>query len=73
MKHPKHPKLTPVESTALQGYHYDAATSTMTVKFHSGHTYHAKVSPEVHRAFLDAESKGGFWHKKLKKLEWEEL
>ena len=73
MKHPVHPKLTPVESTALKGYHYDPKTSTLTVQFHSGHTYHAHVSAEVHQAFVAAESKGGFWHKKLKRLEWEEL
>jgi len=69
-------KLTRLHgSEAFTHHFYDPKTKVMTVKFASGHTYQANnIPPEVSQAFLDADSKGGHWHKSLKtKFEWSEV
>lgn len=51
-----------VESSAIRSVGYDDALALLEIEFTSGdvYRYHA-VAPSVHRALMDAESKGRFF------------
>lgn len=54
--------LTPVESSHIAAIGYDAATQTLLVEFKGrGTTAYDKVPPDVHEAFMAAESKGKYF------------
>ncbi len=51
-----------VESTAIQDIRYDEARSKLFVTFSDGDAYvYVGVPGEVHRSFIDADSKGRFF------------
>jgi lysyl-tRNA synthetase class 2 len=51
-----------VESEAISDIDYDAARAKLFVRFSDGDQYvYVGVPGEVHRSFLDAESKGRFF------------
>lgn len=51
-----------VESTAIQAIDYDDAREKLFVRFSSGERYlYVGVPGDVHRSFLDADSKGRFF------------
>lgn len=56
-----------VESTAIQDIDYDAEHAKLLVRFVSGELYvYVGVPGEVHRSFIDAESKGGFFQSEIR-------
>ncbi len=56
-------KLHDVESSMMNTIGYDEATKTLLIVFNSGKTYeYADVPADVFAEFLDAESKGQFFH-----------
>ena len=56
-----------VSSSNIRSIGYDAWTGSLEVRFHSGGIYqHYDVPATLHREFLDAGSKGGFYHRNLK-------
>ena len=51
-----------VESEAISDISYDEERSKLFVKFHDGDEYvYVGVPGEVHRSFVDADSKGQFF------------
>lgn len=40
------PAIKPVKSSNVDGYHYDAATKTLAIKFKTGKTYHYSGVPQ---------------------------
>jgi hypothetical protein len=56
-------ELTPLKSTNLEGYHYDAKTKVLTLGFKGGarHTY-ADVPPLKVDALASAVSPGTYFH-----------
>ena len=53
-----------VSSSNLADVTYDGATSTLTVRFHSGRVYaYANVPANLHAALMSAASKGRFFHR----------
>lgn len=58
----------PVSSSNVAAVGYDDTTSTLGVRFHSGHEYHYSGVPRsVFDAFLGASSKGQFLDQQIKK------
>jgi hypothetical protein len=56
-----------VESTAISEIDYDAERSKLCVRFVSGERYvYVGVPGEVHRSFVDAETKGGFFQSEIR-------
>lgn len=56
-----------VESTAIQAIDYDASHEKLFVHFTSGERYlYVGVPGEVHRSFVDAESKGSFFQAEIR-------
>lgn len=56
-----------VESAAISEIDYDAERSKLFVRFVSGERYvYVGVPGEVHRSFLDAESKGRFFQSEIR-------
>lgn len=56
-----------VDSAAIQAIDYDEAHEKLLVRFRSGERYiYVGVPGEVHRSFLDAESKGGFFQAEIR-------
>jgi len=56
-----------VESTAISEIDYDAERAKLLVRFASGEHYvYVGVPGEVHRSFLDAESKGRFFQAQIR-------
>ena len=56
-----------VESTAISEIDYDAERTKLLVHFHSGERYvYVGVPGEVHRSFVDAESKGRFFQRAIR-------
>jgi len=56
-----------VESTAIREIDYDDARAKLLVRFESGESYvYVGVPGEVHRSFLDADSKGGFFQAEIR-------
>lgn len=63
--------MTPVTSSQVEAVGYDAERRTLSVIFTRGpgHVYHyPDVSPEVHAAFVGAESIGKFFGQHIKAL-----
>jgi lysyl-tRNA synthetase class 2 len=51
-----------VESAAIRDIDYDASRAKLLVRFVSGERYvYVGVPGEVHRSFIDADSKGRFF------------
>ena len=59
----KHTELT---SKMLKSYGY--ADGVLEAQFHNGKIYSYPVSPELHKAFTEAESKGSFFAKNIRQL-----
>ncbi|HSV02267.1 MAG TPA: KTSC domain-containing protein [Phenylobacterium sp.] len=56
-----------VESTAIREIDYDAGRAKLLVRFVSGERYvYVGVPGEVHRSFLEAESKGSFFQAEIR-------
>ena len=56
-----------VESTAISEIDYDAQRTKLLVRFVSGERYvYVGVPGEVHRSFVDADSKGRFFQQKIR-------
>src|SRR3954464_4941190 len=56
-----------VISSALVSLNYDAASRNLEIRFVNGRTYrYSNVSPEVHEALLNAESKGAFFNAQIR-------
>ena len=56
-----------VESTAISEIDYDADRAKLLVRFASGERYvYVGVPGEVHRSFVDAESKGRFFQAQIR-------
>lgn len=61
------PKLTPIESSSLNGYHYDPNSRVLTVQFSSGaHYSYDDVSAERVEALSGAKSPGGYFAAKIR-------
>lgn len=56
-----------VDSTAIREIDYDAERSKLLVRFESGERYvYVGVPGEVHRSFIDADSKGRFFQAQIR-------
>ena len=56
-----------VDSTAIQEIDYDEERSKLLVRFQSGERYvYVGVPGEVHRSFVEAPSKGGFFQAEIR-------
>jgi hypothetical protein len=56
-----------VDSAAIQTIDYDNERAKLFVRFASGERYvYVGVPPEVCRSFLDADSKGRFFHAEIR-------
>jgi hypothetical protein len=56
-----------VDSSAIQAIDYDGARAKLLVTFASGEEYvYVGVPGEVHRSFLDADSKGRFFQAEIR-------
>lgn len=69
-------KLTPVDSSQVARIGYDEVSRILAVQFKHGRMaiYHyPDVSPEMHRAFMGAESKGVFFREHIKALPFEKF
>lgn len=64
----------PVSSSNILSIGYDQDSQTLEVEFTnmSVYQYHG-VSPEVHEAFMAAESKGAFLHQTIKQYPFVKL
>lgn len=58
---------TKVESSNIAAIGHDSETSTLEIEFNTGAIYQYKpVSFKLYRELMDAESKGKFFHKRIK-------
>lgn len=56
-----------VDSAAIQAIDYDADRAKLFVRFQSGERYvYVGVPGEVHRSFVEADSKGGFFQAEIR-------
>ncbi len=56
-----------VKSSVIAAVSYDEVKRTLDVEFRSGAVWrYLDVLPEIHRAFLDADSKGRFYNAKIR-------
>ena len=56
-----------VDSTAIQAIDYDEGRAKLFVRFTSGERYvYVGVPDEVHRSFVDADSKGRFFQAEIR-------
>jgi lysyl-tRNA synthetase class 2 len=56
-----------VDSTAIQEIDYDAERAKLLVRFASGERYvYVGVPGEVHRSFVEADSKGRFFQAEIR-------
>jgi hypothetical protein len=56
-----------VESAAISEIDYDAARTKLLVRFRSGERYvYVGVPGEVHRSFVEADSKGHFFQQQIR-------
>ncbi len=56
-----------VDSTAISEIDYDEERAKLLVRFSSGERYvYVGVPGEVHRSFVDAESKGRFFQRRIR-------
>jgi lysyl-tRNA synthetase class 2 len=55
-----------IDSTAISSIDYAARHRRLLVRFHSGERYaYDRVPAEVHRSFIEAESKGRFFQAEI--------
>lgn len=60
-------EFTSVESTNIDGVHYDDQAAAFTVKFKNGGVYRYEgVSAPIYQEFMDAESKGKYLNSTIK-------
>lgn len=60
-------KRTAVESSNIASIGYDPATQILEVEFKSGGVYsYRKVSDDIYRSLMKAESKGSYFHKAIR-------
>jgi KTSC domain len=56
-----------VESSSLASVGYDGSSRTLEVEFRNGGVYqYLGVSPSLHRALMNAESRGAFLNTRIK-------
>ena len=56
-----------VESAAIHEIDYDAERAKLLIRFTSGERYvYVGVPGEVHRSFVEADSKGRFFHAEIR-------
>lgn len=56
-----------VDSTAISDIDYDAERTKLLVRFQSGERYvYVGVPGEVHRSFVEADSKGRFFQQQIR-------
>jgi hypothetical protein len=61
------PQRVQVQSTVIASVGYDETTRMLDIEFHSGAVWrYLDVPPEIHRALLDADSKGRFYNANIK-------
>ena len=61
------PQFTPVKSKNILGVAYDAPTQTLSIQFADQSVYvYDHVPPQVHAELMASESKGGFFHSKIR-------
>lgn len=59
--------FTPVKSKNIAGVAYDPATQTLSLKFHDESIYdYSPVPAGVHTEFMQSESKGSFFHSRIR-------
>lgn len=59
-------KIVKVESSNIEHLQYDRKIKVLTIKFLSGSSYnYAPVEPSLYKDFLNAPSKGTFFHQNL--------
>jgi len=59
--------LTPVDSSMIKAVGYDAATSTLLVRFTDGQVYsYTDVPPEEYQGLLAAESHGKYFWRRIR-------
>lgn len=64
---PTTPKLTPIKSSMLTGYHYDPQSRELTVQFTNGGMYmYSDVPMDKAEAFSGASSPGSFFAAKIR-------
>ena len=62
-----HPKLTPVQSSNIEGVWYSARKGLLLVAFNNGKTYsYSGVTQDTHDAFMQSPSKGQFLNSQIK-------
>jgi hypothetical protein len=62
----KHPDLTPIKSSALQGYHYDPTGRALHVQFPSGDVYrYDDVPVDKVEAMTGAASPGSYFNRRI--------
>lgn len=60
-------EMTPLNSSMLTAAGYDPETRELTVEFKNGSRYlYEEVSPDIFHDFLEAESQGGFFSRRIK-------
>lgn len=61
-------QMIPVSSSDLASVSYDAASSTLYVRFHKGGTYsYSNVPESVYHALMNAPSKGQYFRANIRK------
>ena len=59
--------MFPVDSSNLEAIGYHGSARELRVRFKGGKCYsYADVSPELHMAFMQSKSKGGFFHNTIR-------
>jgi len=59
--------FVPVKSSVLDSVRYDADSHSLVILFDNGDIYEYRdVPPEVYRGLLKAESKGRYFHEKIR-------
>ena len=67
MEKPVNIPLTQIYSSNIKAVGYDPATKTLRVKFNTNKIYdYMNLSPEEFEAFMDAPSKGSYFHQFIK-------
>jgi len=63
---PDSKSMAAVKSSCIKSIDYDKDSKLLTIHWHSGSvSQHSDISPEIHKNFLKAKSKGGFFHQNI--------
>ena len=66
LKNP-HDSFTPIDSDHMAGARYNSIDRILTIRYKNGYVYAVHgISPADHQAFMDADSKGEYYHQNLK-------